>query len=554
MKMKTTKAGRIQGKMWGLLVIVFAIALCGVADAYAGEGKTITVSVGEAVTLSAENVSKLAIADPTVADVAPLSDKELSIIGKKPGVTSLTIVRNDGSPAEIHRVEVGNDAAAATIREMIGQPSVAVRSIGDTLVLDGQVDDELQAARAAQVATAYRDKVLNLLEVKNPRQIRIRMRVAEVRIEDAKRIGIRYFGANGEVRYGYGRVLTEEPGAAASSAHAFLNSSVTSIQAGTIPIGVEAALRLLVTKGHARFLSEPTLVTLSGKEASFLVGEERPIIQQLQNTFTVEFKEVGVRMKVKPVADSQNRINTTINAEVSQVTDTVGAQAIPIIATKKAETSLQVNDGQTIVIGGLLDNNISSDLLRKLPWLGDIPIIGLLFRDKDFQRQQKEIMFLVTMEIVKDIDGDVANAERSPAMKKWNREESNKNVMEVPKKGYDWGMHNPNGLGFTGLGSEKKEEKSKAAAQEAAPAAAPVESPAPAPAAVAEPMEEAAPAPAAQEAAPAAAPAEEMPAPAAPKPVEKTAAPPQPKAEEPAPAAPAKEPSVNFRPARPAGQ
>jgi pilus assembly protein CpaC len=207
-------------------------------------------------------------------------------------------------------------------------------------------------------------------------------------------------------------------------------------------------LSLLAQRGDAKLLSEPTLVTFSGKEASFLVGEERPIIQQLQNTFTVEFKEVGVRMKVKPVADSQNRINTTIHAEVSQVTGTIGSFAIPVISSRKVETTLQVNDGQTIVLSGLLDNNISKDTLRKVPWLGDIPVIGALFRHKDYEKTQKEIAFFMTPEIVKDVDATTAGAVQTPRLKQWNDKGANENLLPVPSPREDWGLHNLNGLGL----------------------------------------------------------------------------------------------------------
>ena len=232
-------------------------------------------------------------------------------------------------------------------------------------------------------------------------------------------------------------------------------------------------LDLLVTKGYARLLSEPTLVTFSGKEASFLVGSQIPIVQQLPQSFTVEFKEVGVRMKIKPTADSENRINTTIHAEVSQVSGS-GANGIPIIATKQADTTLQVNDGQTIVIGGLLENNITKDLLRKLPWLGDIPVIGLLFRDKQFDQAKREVLFFMTPEVLKDGEGEPSTTAQSPVMKHWIVNWNKHGLIPSVDKQYDkgtnaakddWGLHNPDSLGF-GIGhDEEQEHKSKSRSQ-----------------------------------------------------------------------------------------
>jgi Flp pilus assembly secretin CpaC len=213
-----------------------------------------------------------------------------------------------------------------------------------------------------------------------------------------------------------------------------------------VDLGLSVVLQLLIEKGYAKLLSEPTLTTLSGKEASFLVGDEIPIVQQLPQSYTVEFKEVGVRMKIKPTADSQNQINTVIHAEVSQVAG-IGTGGIPVIGSKKANTTLQAKDGQTIVIGGLLENNISRDYLRKVPWLADIPIFGFLFRHKEFGQKQREVLFFMTPEIVKDEAADVANAAQTPVMKNWNNSMRDK-LLEEPKKGYDWGLHEPGDLGI----------------------------------------------------------------------------------------------------------
>ena len=491
---------------------VLCASMLGVVTLHAQSENTKQVSIGEAVSIQAENVTKLAIAEPAIADVVPLSDKELSIIGKKVGATTLTIVHSDGRPSEIYRVEVGNDAAAATIRKMIGAPNITVRAIGDALVLDGKVTDELEAQRAVQVAGAYKAQVVNLLEVTKPRQIKIRTRVAEVNSEAIKNVGFRWFGAQGEVQYaldftGGGSIL-----------HGMVQPASSS---GTVPrdptaldIGADVILQMLITKNYARLLSEPTLVTFSGKEASFLVGQEVPIVQQLPQSFTVEFKEVGVRMKIKPVADSENRINTTIHAEVSQVVG-AGAFGIPIIGAKTADTTLQVNDGQTIVIGGLLENNFNRDFLRKVPWLADIPIFGLMFRHKETDHSQREVLFFMTPEVIKDISADVARAAMTPVMQEWNGKRASSHVLELPNKRDDWGLHHPDGMGFPERHAKKAEaaEHEEHEKREAKPAAKPT----------------------APEKAP-----KVPPAPKAPQP--------------PAAEQPPKEPTTNFEPARPAGQ
>jgi pilus assembly protein CpaC len=453
--MKTTTCLRLQRGLWGLcgaLVLTLAVG----ANAFAQGENNVQVNVGESVTLAVESVAKIAIADPTIADIVSLSDRELSIIGKKVGATTLTIVRTEGKPTQIFRIDVGNDAAAAVIRKVVGSRTISVRVVGDTLVLDGKVEDELDAQRAALIATAYyKDKVVNLLEISRPRQIKIRTRVAEVSMNAVQHLGLQWFGPAGEVRYSADFI---SPGAIAGKAFGSSYVSGTSQSqanggsAQATPtdadIGVDLLLQLLQSKGYARLLSEPTLVTYNGKEASFLVGQQYPIVQQLPQSFTVEFKDVGVRMKIKPTADSENQINTTIHAEVSQVIGTVGQFNIPIIGTKSSDTTLQVKDNQTIIIAGLLENNINNDTLRKLPWLSEIPIFGFLFRNKQYEQQQREVLFFVTPSVIKDVDAETGNAAKTPVMKQWTGAEGTDKVLEGRDKKDDWGMHNFDHMGF----------------------------------------------------------------------------------------------------------
>jgi pilus assembly protein CpaC len=418
-----------------LLFVPLIVLWCFGTASAAKQSSSIKVNLSEAVTFAVNNVAKVAIADPVIADVVVLSETEISIIGKKPGVTTLTITHPGSLPTESYRIEVGNTSFATVLRAMIGEPSITVKEVGDTIILDGQVQDELQLNRVLQVADACKIKIVNLLEVKKPRQISIRTRVAEVNSDIARKIGLKWLGTAGQAEYAMGFI-----GA---------NNSIMDIIHGFVPpkenvgtvvdtvknntASLEVLLQLLVENNYARLLAEPTLLTKSGSEASFLVGEERPIVQQLPTSVTVDYKKIGVQMKIKPTADSQNRITTTIHAEVSQVTGLTPQLEIPIIGTKTADSTLQVNDGQTIIIGGLLENNLSRDALRKVPWLADIPLFGYLFRHREKSVQQREVLFFMTPSIVKDVDAATAGAARSPLMQQWNREQPRKDVLEVPK-------------------------------------------------------------------------------------------------------------------------
>lgn len=417
--------------LFALLIIIWSFEATYAAVA---AGK-VQVNVSESVSVASTNIAKMAVADPNIADVILLSETEISVIGKKVGVTTLTISHTDNLPTEAYRVEVGSVSMAATLRMLIDQPAVTVREVGETIVLDGQVEDEIQFLRVVQLAEACKVKTVNLLEVKKPRQISIRMRVAEVKSDAAKKVGFKWFGPAGEVQYAMdfkGLDALTSP-----ITHGFLQPKSSS---GSTPVGfasapsIDVILQLLVDNNYARLLAEPTLIAKSGSEASFLVGEERPIIQTLPNSVTVDYKKIGVQMKIKPTADSKNRISTIIHAEVSQVIGVSPQYDIPIIGTKTADTTLQVNDGQTIVIGGLLENNLNRDYLRKVPWLGDIPLFGYLFRQRERELSQREVLFFMTPTVVKDTDAETAGAARTPFMQQWNGQKSLDKVLEIPKR------------------------------------------------------------------------------------------------------------------------
>jgi pilus assembly protein CpaC len=155
-----------------------------------------------------------------------------------------------------------------------------------------------------------------------------------------------------------------------------------------------------------------------------------PIVQQLQNSFTVEFKQFGVLMKIKPTVDSARNINTHISTEVSDVNPNITVQGVPSFSTRRAETDVQVKDGQTIFIGGLLSHNVT-DQLRKFPWLADIPVLGLIFRSKNFQANRSELLIFVTPEVVKDVDTEAATAARTTMMQDWNKD-AGKDDMKTP--------------------------------------------------------------------------------------------------------------------------
>ncbi len=432
---KTTMNGRMTWGGLGLSMMVASLlCLTIVLPVRADNNKVLQVIAGESVPMTIENVAAIAIADPTVGDVVKMGDTSVfSIIGKKPGVTTLTVVYTDGKPTDLYRVEVSQSAGVRSIHQAIGSPQISVEEVGDAVVLQGKVKTQMDSDRAQQVAAAYKGKVINLIEVTNPKRVKIRTRLVEVNTSAIKNLGIEYFGQNGAVTYGF--LLGGIDNALGPITHGF--------QLGANPDPnqqqgyVQATLHLLASKNLAKTLSEPTMVTLSGKEASFLSGGEVPIVQTLANSSTVQYKEYGVRLAIKPVVDSEDNISSHLMTEVSQANFAQTVAGEPTFVTRRAETEVQVKDGQTIVIGGLLQNT-SANVIRKVPWLGNIPVLGILFRSKSYQQGLSELLVFVTLEVMEDVQADAIRAPQTPELKIWNGKEADQELRQRPEPDPNW--------------------------------------------------------------------------------------------------------------------
>ncbi|MFA5190750.1 MAG: type II and III secretion system protein [Verrucomicrobiia bacterium] len=267
--------------------------------------------------------------------------------------------------------------------------------------------------------------IVDQMTIRTHHQIRIRVQVAEVNIQAAKHKGIRY---SDSVSYGISQgTMTLD--------QLFLKSST--VIGSVIPEGgspdttpaFQGTLQLLIDDNAARLLSEPTLVTKSGQEASFLAGGQ--LLQQLQNGFgstSVQSIPFGVRMTIKPTVDRADHIDTEIFTEVSDAPTTVAGQGTTI-TTRNSKSKLRLNQRETLVLGGLLGNNFRNEI-RKIPWIGQIPVLGALFRSKDWQSGQSELLFFVTPEIVgQDLKADTDRNLITPVMKQWYKVDSRKDIL-----------------------------------------------------------------------------------------------------------------------------
>jgi len=415
----------------GLISILVALLL--VASHTWAQEKDVTVNVGESVSIEVADLQSAFIAETSVADARPDAFKnQVLVIGKKPGVTTLKVSDTTGAVKTYRVVVTQGDHDAKAIQDAIGLAGVKVHLVGNAAVLEGTVNTDREMERALNVAGAYREKVVNLIEVHNPVQVRMRMQVAEVNLSSARKKGLEYPDSitytmdlaaenktdGGSTALGFGNPF-------ATILHGFSSTSGGSLNApNEIDAGIFARLNILQANGDLKVLAEPTLVTMSGKEASFLAGGEFPVVIALQNSFSVEFKEFGVRMKVKPLVDSKENINMAINAELSAIDPTrsvssssiAGGVNLPFLTTRRASSSLQVKSGQTIMIGGLLDRQTSENL-RKVPWIGEVPVLGLLFTSKSKDNHERELIFLITPDLVRDANEEAQKAPTSNSMK-----------------------------------------------------------------------------------------------------------------------------------------
>ncbi|MGE5584345.1 MAG: BON domain-containing protein [Bacillota bacterium] len=300
------------------------------------------------------------------------------------------------------------------VSEYIGTPTVKVRSVDGKLLLEGSVKSQNELDRAAKIAGMFSNDVVSLLEMTDPVQVLLQVDVVEVNTGALKNLGVTWGGVNGE------RI---EPGSFLFGEVSFpplppLPTDLDTWQAwkDLIPYGspvaeiwrlspIRAVLDALVNEDRAKVLAAPSLLTLSGKQADFLVGGEIPVyVGQTDGKIAFEWRPYGIKLKMLPTVDTRGRIVIDVEPEVSSLDWNnaldVGDAVIPALKVRRASTHLVVTDGATIAIGGLLQST-EAKIVKKIPILGDIPIIGTLFKSEKFERGETELVILITPKVVR---------------------------------------------------------------------------------------------------------------------------------------------------------
>jgi pilus assembly protein CpaC len=364
--------------------------------------------------------AELSIANPEIADISTLSDRSIYVLGKTPGRTTLTLLSPDGKLISNVDVHVTPDIAEfkERLQQILPGETIEVRTANDGIVLSGTVSSSAKLDRALDLANRYApDRVSNLMMVGGTQQVMLKVRFAEMQRSVSKSLdaslGIRSTSdtVGGTIGTGILSNATRLDGI-------FNDGTVTSPNDanGAFSLGFSAGslefavlLEALESKGMVRTLAEPNLTALSGQEAKFLAGGEYPIPVSSQDGITIEYKPFGVELNFTPVVVDGDIINLTINAAVSSI-DTSNAivnDGFEVNAFRRRETSttVEMRDGESFAIAGLLQDDFR-DLNGQVPWVGDIPIIGALFRSSEYQRSQSELVIIVTPHLVTPTRGE----------------------------------------------------------------------------------------------------------------------------------------------------
>lgn len=349
---------------------------------------------------AATRFTKIAVADDQTVTVTPMSDTEFLVRGKEAGSTNI-IIYNDAHLVQVVNVRVTQDVAMilADLEALFPEQEFRLRRVNDHLYVEGEVEDSVMESRVLSVLQSYSADVINALTVKSPGQVALQVRFLEASREDIKQIGL-------------GNIISR-PGDFAFMTTSSLVSGLSPKTSGTLYGGsggvqIDVLIDALEEKGIVKTLASPTLVSSSGETASFLAGGEFPIPVAAEfDRLTIEFREFGVGLEFQPEVLGNDRVNLRVKPEVSQVDSrnsiTLSGFEIPSLIVRKADTSIELRDGQTFAIAGLLQNSYDNDV-SQTPLLGDIPVLGALFRSTRFRESETELIILVTPRLLNSGD------------------------------------------------------------------------------------------------------------------------------------------------------
>lgn len=365
---------------------------------------------------SAEPFAELSIANPGIADISTLSDKSIYLLGKTPGRTTLTLLSASGALLANVDVHVTPDIAEfkERLQQILPGEKIEVRTANDGIVLSGTVSSAAKLDRALDLANRYApERVSNLMSVGGTQQVILKVRFAEMQRSVAKNLSsslaLNTGGGTSGVGAETGSWLNSGNGIGSPiTARSDANSALAvGLSAGSLQFAV--LLEALESKGMVRTLAEPNLTALSGQEAKFLAGGEYPVPTTSQDGIGVDYKPFGVQMSFVPTVIDGGLINLQLRATVSSIDSSVsitsGGVTVSGLRTRETSTTVEVRDGESFAIAGLLQDDFRN-LQGQVPWLGDVPILGALFRSSNYQRAQTELVIIISAHLVTPTRGE----------------------------------------------------------------------------------------------------------------------------------------------------
>jgi pilus assembly protein CpaC len=382
-------------------------------------------------------MSDVFVANDAVADVQVRSNRQLYIFGKGRGETTVYATGANGKVVYAANVRVGNNLGSVDEMLRLAMPEASVRAtpMNNLVLLTGTVASPTDVEEAQRLVQAYigeGTQVVSRLRSATPLQVNLKVRIAEVNRSLLKQIGVNLLTrdlTNG-FQFGLGQ---GNPGTFGSPGFGDAPPVPKSFNVADIGTTVGAAgklfgvdilgsLDLAETDGLVTTLAEPNLTALSGETASFLAGGEFPIpISQSLGSISVEYKQYGVGLAFTPIVLADGRISMRVRPEVSELSAEGSIKLngfdVPALVTRRAETTVELGSGQSFMLAGLIRNNTTNSI-NKAPFLGDLPILGALFRSTSFRRQETELVIIVTPYLVRPVSGRMAlptDGYRAPA-------------------------------------------------------------------------------------------------------------------------------------------
>ena len=382
----------------------------------------ISVSINKAIVVDIDRpFTELSVANPAIADIASLSDRSIYVLGKAAGATTLTIFDQDGQLVANVDVRVSPDITEFKERlaQILPGERIDVRTANNGIVLSGRVSGARKVARALELAQLYVDPslVTNMMVVGGSQQVMLQVRFAEMQRSVAKSLGSSIAAGAGipqtGLNIGTGNVQAGIPFSATGVSNAAPSSAGSlGIGFGIGGLAVNVLLEALESKGMARTLAEPNIVAISGQTAKFLAGGEYPVptTDAVTGAVSIQYRPFGVELNFLPSVVDDDLINLELETTVSSIDQdtsfvTGSGLAVAAFKVRRASTTVEMRDGQSFAIAGLLQDDFA-DASGQVPWLGDVPILGALFRSADFQRKQTELVIIVTPHLVTPTTSD----------------------------------------------------------------------------------------------------------------------------------------------------